>query len=185
MATAAAFTLLFVVAEALAGWRGHSLALLSDAGHNLTDVAALGLSWYGIWIARKGSHEGMTFGYHRVAVFAALVTPLSLVAIAIIIGWEAVGRLFHPEPAQGGLMIVLASGGHRVERRHRVGAASRLERRPECAQRLSPHDRRCHLRPRRRHRRRRGAVDADLHGRSDRVAAHRRHDCVQQLRRLS
>ena len=72
MAWAVGVTLAFVVAEAICGYVGHSLALLSDAGHNLADAAALGLSWYALWIARRASHEGMTFGYHRVGVFAAL-----------------------------------------------------------------------------------------------------------------
>src|ERR1700730_8556009 len=90
MRAAVALTLAFVVAEAFAGWRAHSLALLSDAGHNLAAAAALGCSWYALRIARKPSHQGMTFGYHRVGVFAALVNALSLVLIALLIGWEAI-----------------------------------------------------------------------------------------------
>ena len=69
MGAAVVLTLVFVIAEAACGWFGQSLALLSDAGHNLTDAAALGFSWYALWIADKPSHEGMTFGYHRVGVF--------------------------------------------------------------------------------------------------------------------
>ena len=72
MGAAVAATLTFVLVEAVAGWLAHSLALLSDAGHNLADAAALGFSWYALWIAGKPSHQGMTFGYHRVGVFAAL-----------------------------------------------------------------------------------------------------------------
>jgi cobalt-zinc-cadmium efflux system protein len=98
-----------VFAEALCGWLGHSLALLSDAGHNLADAAALGLSWYALWMAGKPSHEGMTFGYHRVGVFAAFVNAVSLVVIALWIGWEAIVRIRHPEPASGGLMIGVAA----------------------------------------------------------------------------
>ncbi len=108
MAAAVAVTLAFVVAEALAGWFGNSLALLSDAGHNLTDAAALGLSWYALRMADKPSHHGMTFGYHRVGVFAALVNAASLVVIALMIGFEAIARLRHPEQASGRLMIVVA-----------------------------------------------------------------------------
>jgi len=111
MAWAVGVTLAFVVAEAICGYVGHSLALLSDAGHNLADAAALGLSWYALWIARRASHEGMTFGYHRVGVFAALVNALSLVGIAVWIGWEAIARLRHPELASGGLMIGVAAVG--------------------------------------------------------------------------
>jgi cobalt-zinc-cadmium efflux system protein len=105
---AVALTLAFVLAEAVGGWWGNSLALLSDAGHNLADAATLGLSWYALWMAGKPSHERMTFGYHRVGVLAALVNAVSLVLIALFIGWEAVVRLQHPEPASGGLMIGLA-----------------------------------------------------------------------------
>ena len=111
MGAAVALTLAFVLAEALGGWWGNSLALLSDAGHNLADAAALGFSWYALWMANKPSHEGMTFGYHRVGVFAALVNAVSLVLIALLVGWEAIVRIGHPEAASGGLMIGLATAG--------------------------------------------------------------------------
>ena len=109
MGTAVALTLAFVVVEALCGWWGHSLALLSDAGHNLADAGALGFSWYALWIADKPSHAGMTFGYHRVGIFAALINAVSLVVIALVVGWEAIARIRHPELASGGLMIAVAS----------------------------------------------------------------------------
>ena len=108
MGAAVTLTLAFVVIEALAGWFAHSLALLSDAGHNLADAAALGFSWYALRIANKPSHEGMTFGYHRVGIFAALVNAVSLVAIAIAIGWEAIARIRQPVVANGGVMIGVA-----------------------------------------------------------------------------
>ena len=109
MAAAVGLTLAFVIVEAGAGWLGRSLALLSDAGHNLADAAALGFSWYALRIAARPSHHGMTFGYHRVGVFAALVNSVSLVVIAVLIGWEAFGRIRHPEPASGSLMIAVAA----------------------------------------------------------------------------
>ena len=109
MAAAVGVTLAFVLAEALSGWFGRSLALLSDAGHNLADAAALGFSWYALALARRKSHHGMTFGYHRVGVFAALVNAASLVAIAVVIGWEAISRMRQPEPASGPLMIGVAA----------------------------------------------------------------------------
>jgi cobalt-zinc-cadmium efflux system protein len=108
MGLAVALTLAFVAIEAVSGWLAHSLALLSDAGHNMADAAALGLSWYALWIAGKPSHHGMTFGYHRVGVFAALANAGSLVVIAIFIGWEAVTRIQQPEPANGVVMIGVA-----------------------------------------------------------------------------
>ena len=109
MRAAVVVTLVFVVLEALAGWFGHSLALLSDAGHNLADAGALGFSWYAVRIAAKPSHHGMTFGYHRVGVLAALVNAVSLVFIALTIGWEAISRIRAPEPANGWLMIGVAA----------------------------------------------------------------------------
>ena len=101
-------TVAFVVAEAIAGFAAHSLALLSDAAHNLTDAAALGLSWYALAIARKPSNHGMTYGYHRVGVAAALVNGISLVVIAGYIVWEAIARLHAPAPSDGRWMIAVA-----------------------------------------------------------------------------
>jgi cobalt-zinc-cadmium efflux system protein len=108
MGTAVAITIAFVVVEAVSGWLGHSLALMSDAGHNLADAASLGFSWYALQIADKPSHHGMTYGYHRVGVLAALANAVSLVVIAILIGSEAVDRVRHPAAANGSLMIGVA-----------------------------------------------------------------------------
>lgn len=105
---ALALTLGFVVLEAVAGWFAHSLALLSDAGHNLADAAALGLSWYAIWMARRPSHAGMTFGYHRVGILTALVNAVTLVVIALGIVWEAARRLQAPTGVHSGVMIAVA-----------------------------------------------------------------------------
>lgn len=80
---AVGLTLAFVAVECAAGLWSHSLALVSDAGHNLADAAALGFSWYALWIARKPAHAGMTFGYHRVGILAALVNAVSLVVMPL------------------------------------------------------------------------------------------------------
>ncbi len=109
MAAAVTLTLAFVVVEGIAGWLAHSLALVSDAGHNLADAAALGFSWYALSISNRPSHEGMTFGYHRVGVFAALANAVSLVLIAIFIAWEGISRIREPQPADGRLMIAVAA----------------------------------------------------------------------------
>jgi cobalt-zinc-cadmium efflux system protein len=109
LAAAVLLTLAFVIAEIIAGYFAHSLALLSDAGHNFADAAALAFSWYALWISRKPSHEGMTFGYHRVAILAALVNAVSLVVIALFIFWEAILRLQNPQPSRGSLMIAVAT----------------------------------------------------------------------------
>src|SRR5271169_1171351 len=86
-------TVAFVLIEAVAAWFAQSLSLLSDAGHNFADAAAVGFSWYALWVAQKPAHTGMTYGYHRVGILAALVNAVSLVVIAIFIFWEAVERL--------------------------------------------------------------------------------------------
>ena len=109
MAVAVSITLLFVIGEIAAGMAGHSLALMSDAGHNFADAAALGFSWYAMRIARRPADHAMTFGYHRVGILAALVNSVSLVVIALFIWWGAVGRLVHPVAASGGLMIGVAA----------------------------------------------------------------------------
>jgi len=109
MGIAVTLTLAFVLVEAVCGWFAHSLALLSDAGHNLTDAAALGFSWYALWMANKPSHQGMTFGYHRVGVLAALCNAVSLLVIAVFIAWEAIVRIRQPEAADGTVMIGVAA----------------------------------------------------------------------------
>jgi cobalt-zinc-cadmium efflux system protein len=100
---------LFCIVEAICGTVGHSLALLSDSGHNLTDAAALGLSWYAICMAKKPSHGGMTFGYHRVGILAALVNAVSLVVIALGIVWEGIVRLRNPAAVNGAMMMGIAT----------------------------------------------------------------------------
>src|SRR5262245_24456017 len=102
-------TLAFVVGEAIAGHYAKSLALWSDAGHNLADALALVFSWYAIRVARRPSNARQTFGYHRAGILAALVNAVSLVGIAALIFWEAVSRLLHPEPVLGWPMIIVAS----------------------------------------------------------------------------
>jgi cobalt-zinc-cadmium efflux system protein len=102
-------TLGFVLGEAVAGYFAHSLALLSDAGHNFADAAAIGFSWYALWVARKPANRGMTYGYHRVGILAAFVNAVSLVVIALLILWEAFVRLRRPEAVHGWPMIVVAA----------------------------------------------------------------------------
>ena len=101
-------TAAFVIGEAIAGYFAHSLALLSDAGHNFSDALALVFSWYGVWMAQKPSTAKRTFGHHRVGILAALVNSVSLVVIALLIFWEAIFRLRHPEPVKSTPMIIVA-----------------------------------------------------------------------------
>ncbi len=102
-------TLIFVIAETISGYFSHSLALLSDAGHNFADALALIIAWYGVWIAQKPSTARRTFGYHRVGTLAALVNSVSLVVIALLIFWEAAQRLGQPTQVHSTPMIVVAA----------------------------------------------------------------------------
>lgn len=109
MSLAVGMTLAFVIGEALVGAYSRSLALVSDAGHNFADALALGLSWYGVWMAKKPPHSRMTYGYHRVAILAALFNAISLVLLAIFIAWEAIERMQQPSEVQGIPVIITAT----------------------------------------------------------------------------
>ncbi len=103
-----ALTLAFVAGEAIAGYLAHSLALMSDAVHNLTDALALFLSWYAIRAAKRPASPQRTFGSHRVGILTSLANALTLVAIGAVILWEAAQRLTDPTPVQSAPMIWVA-----------------------------------------------------------------------------
>lgn len=103
-------TFLFVIVEVVAALQAHSLALLSDAGHNFTDALALLLSWYALWIARKPASSTRTYGYHRVGILTALFNAVLLLVIAALIFQEAYQLFVHPpQHIQSTLMIVVAA----------------------------------------------------------------------------
>ena len=104
-----AVTLLFVAGEAVAGVASHSLALLSDAGHNFTDALALGLAAWAIWVARRPVSAGKTYGYHRAAVLVALFNSATLILIALAILVEAYHTFRYPVAIAGNLMMVVAA----------------------------------------------------------------------------
>ena len=97
--------------EVVGGLAANSLALLSDAGHLLTDVLALALTWYATQQAEKPAIHQMTFGYHRIGIITALFNSGTLVAVALFILWEAYQRLQRPEAVEGGLMLTVAAVG--------------------------------------------------------------------------
>src|ERR1044072_7335759 len=82
-------TLAFVAIEASAGYFANSLALLTDAAHNLTDVIALGLSWFAIRITSQPANAQKTYGYHRAGILVALLNSTTLVMISLGIFYEA------------------------------------------------------------------------------------------------
>jgi len=110
----------YLVAEVVGGWMANSLALLADAGHMLSDVAALALSLFAVWIAQKPATDHRTFGYYRTEILAALANAAALIAISIYIFYEAVQRLRAPEPVVGALVVWIAIGGLLV---NGIGAA--------------------------------------------------------------
>ncbi|MCC6861697.1 MAG: cation transporter [Bryobacterales bacterium] len=104
-------TVLFVIVEAVAGIRANSLALLSDAGHNITDALALLLAWLGFYLQSKPADEVKTFGYQRSGVLAAFVNALTLVALSGWIFYESYERLRTPRTVNEGTMLVVAALG--------------------------------------------------------------------------
>jgi cobalt-zinc-cadmium efflux system protein len=104
-------TLFILLAEGIGGYLSHSLALYSDAGHVLTDLAAIGLSWYALHQGEKPANQDMTFGYHRAGILAALMNGISLLLITLLILWEALQRLHHPQPVESTWMFVGAGFG--------------------------------------------------------------------------
>jgi cobalt-zinc-cadmium efflux system protein len=101
-------TLAVLLVEFAGGLLAHSLALLSDAGHVLTDIFALGLAWFAVEQSRRPADHRRSYGYQRVGILAALLNSVTLVVIVIAIAIEAVRRLISPEPVQGGLVIATA-----------------------------------------------------------------------------
>lgn len=101
-------TLLFVVVEAIAGFRSGSLALVSDAGHNFTDALALVLAAVGVYMQSKPANSVKTFGYHRAGVLTAFVNAITLVAISAFIFYEAWQRFLHPQHIEEWTMFWVA-----------------------------------------------------------------------------
>jgi len=104
-------TLLFAVVEVVTGFLANSLALISDAGHMVTDAAALGLALLAQLIAKRPPSPRHSFGFVRAEALAAFVNSLALLLLVAWIIYEAVQRLLHPEPVQGGIVLVVAALG--------------------------------------------------------------------------
>jgi cobalt-zinc-cadmium efflux system protein len=104
-------TAVLLVVEVAGGILSNSIALLADAGHMLTDVAALALSLFVAWFSQQPESPRKTYGYLRWEILAAFVNGAALLLISAWILWEALGRFRAPEPVEGGLMLVVASAG--------------------------------------------------------------------------
>jgi cobalt-zinc-cadmium efflux system protein len=108
---ALAVTASFALIEAAGGWLAGSLALISDAGHMLTDAASLSLAIFARWVARRPPSRRASYGYARAEVLAAFINALALLALVVFIAVEAVRRLLVPQPVAGGLLLGVACAG--------------------------------------------------------------------------
>ncbi|MBT9470802.1 MAG: cation transporter [Phenylobacterium sp.] len=106
-----ALNLGFVAVEAAYGVIANSLALLADAGHNLSDVAGLLLAWGAAWLSRRAPTATRTYGYGRTSILAALANAVLLLVAIGAIGWEAVRRFASPQPVEGGTVMAVAAIG--------------------------------------------------------------------------
>jgi cobalt-zinc-cadmium efflux system protein len=104
-------TLVYVLVTFVAGLRAHSLALISEAGHNVSDALALLLSFVAVYFQARPATDRKTFGYHRAGVLAAFLNALTLMVIAVVIAVEAVHRLDHPVAVQPRVMMLVAAAG--------------------------------------------------------------------------
>ena len=108
MAGAVAVSLLLVAVELTGGVMGHSIALISDAVHNLTDVPSLAIAWIAMRVAERPANDEKTFGYHRVGTLAAFINAIILVLISAFLFYEAWQRFRNPEPVHVGIMMVIS-----------------------------------------------------------------------------
>jgi cobalt-zinc-cadmium efflux system protein len=108
---AAALTIAFAVVEAAGGWWTGSLALLSDAGHMLTDGAALALAAAAAWVARRPPSERHSYGLGRAEIVAAFANSGTMLLIVVALGYEAIVRLREPAPVNGAAAAVIALAG--------------------------------------------------------------------------
>ncbi|MEO7455069.1 MAG: cation diffusion facilitator family transporter, partial [Gemmatimonadaceae bacterium] len=104
-------TAIYMLAEVVGGLMSHSLALIADAGHMLSDVAALGLSLFAVWISRRPPTPTRSYGYHRTEILAALANAATLIAISVWVFIEAYRRIFAPPEVLGRMVMLIAAGG--------------------------------------------------------------------------
>lgn len=111
LAVVLAMVVAYMGVEVVGGLWAGSLALLADAGHMLSDAAALGLSLFAVWMARRPAGPRRTYGYYRIEILAALINGVTLVGIALLIVVEAWGRFRQPPTVDGPVLLLVAAGG--------------------------------------------------------------------------
>jgi len=104
-------TTAFALVEAVGGWLSGSLALMSDAGHMITDSSALGIGAFAAWLARRPASRRHSFGLQRAEVLGALLNVLFMLLVVAGIAYAAVQRLAEPVPVQGGVVLAIAGVG--------------------------------------------------------------------------
>ena len=104
-------TVAILVVELAGALWSHSLALFSDAGHVTTDIFALGLAWFAVKQTERPADDVRSYGYHRAGILAAMANGATLIVLVFVIAWEAAQRFVHPEPVQGGVVILAALVG--------------------------------------------------------------------------
>jgi cobalt-zinc-cadmium efflux system protein len=102
---------LITLVELVGGVFSNSLALISDAVHNLSDTLALALAWVAIRVGKRKPNERRTFGYKRFEILSAFINASVLTALSIYLIYEAIQRFLHPEPVKSGLMLIIATIG--------------------------------------------------------------------------
>ena len=138
------FTVAFGLVEAVCGYLFGSLALISDAVHNVSDGFAIALALAAAWASGLPARGARTFGWRRAEVLAALVNGVTLVVLSIVIVWQALERLVGTQPAVTGWAVVIVGAIGLLGQRHpRDGAAARRRpREPQPARRPDPRRRR-------------------------------------------
>lgn len=109
--TALALTFVYMIAEAVGGWLTNSLALIADAGHMLTDVAAMSLTLFAFWFASRPATSKKTYGYYRLEILAAFVNGVALALLSLWVIYEAVQRWQSPPEVKGPQLLIIATGG--------------------------------------------------------------------------
>ncbi|MEO8725534.1 MAG: cation diffusion facilitator family transporter [Acidobacteriaceae bacterium] len=104
-------TMLYIILLVIFGLRAHSLALISEAGHNFSDFLALSLSWVALYFQSRPATATKTYGYQRAGVLAAFINALTLILVAAYICYEAALRLAHPAQVESRTMMIVAAAG--------------------------------------------------------------------------
>lgn len=105
------FTLAFAIVEVIGGSLSGSLALMSDAGHMLTDSSSLAIGAFAAWLSRRPASRSHSFGLQRAEVLGALVNAVLMIGVVVAIAVSAIDRFFHPRPVEGGMVMVIAGIG--------------------------------------------------------------------------